>query len=497
MNSLKSICIFCIFCIFCIWRIRHWLGCQQCNLLFGKNLVLLGMRKILAELPLQIDEESGNTQLLRIPQTNRNPPLLKIAFKPINGYMEVEVGLPNKNISAAKAGALNYSSMAYKAISAPAGNYFYPVVEDGSVHLRRVSSIFIFSPLHRLSSAVSEKTVLKKAESREELEHRKRSINFKLKNMEDEEFINMRYEMLGKEQRPSVPDHIKTIINEGSQHGTRHPPKRTMHSKTLTSHAVSPNTTAHQVDVTFAGTSQDTTERDTSFSQEIAIAEVIKQTRIVNFGILSRLCNNPMLVQNALYKMTDRIAGRFILKNSYYEKSLHGMRTRLLDLFGSSEETNVQNTKFLGVEDWLIIELADQKDTRYVLKGFSEEVDFDIAAIESNNQRIITETLSAHMMLSVGDISKIAAIDQDIVSRIVGGPGYLYLANNAYAIDNKAHWFNCILESYSRKKSYELFEIKETLGRNGIEVDEAVLISEIKQYCNQRGQKYFLKLVKS
>lgn len=435
------------------------------------------MKEIVAEYPLVLAEGGPNTALYRFPSKNFKPG--EIRYKPLSGYTEIKMSFPQKNTSALRIKLLNSTHLVYRSIPSPSPNYYHVKVEDGRIALAKIQSFYLFEPMHQYYPVSAHGPVLKKAESREELEHRKKSINYKLRNLDVEEARTMQYEDASAlfRNRILVPGQEGACAGSAAGHSVGDlDASRSKHS---------------------VGDLDTSREKHPVLASDGKIEEVIRNARIANLSDLVAIFGDENAVRNALFKMTEKISGRFILKNIYYEKRLWEHRTDLLDLFrASGGEIPVSAARFLECEAWMVHEIAEQKDARYVLRGFRESTDFDVSAIESRYRQAIRRVLEAHRMLGIKEIGRQTSIDEEIIHRQITGPGYLHLINNAYALDSDSYWFNAVLKAFTAQKSLDIAEIRSHLEPSGVQYDDKAVVQELKHYCNQRGGRYFLKIIK-
>lgn len=437
------------------------------------------MKEVIAEYPLVLSQSPTPVTIYRFPTRQKDFCPVEIKLRPSSGYTEIKLPFPQKNMSALKLKLLNTNSLAFRSIPTHPASYYHATVESERIVLTQVQSLYLFEPMHQYYMVEMQSTALRKAESREELEHRKRSINYKLKNLENEEFVTMDYE-----------DATKIEMRGNSVSGLKGRGSATPGTSTNATQPDGLSKTA-----VAAGQVKSTSNGSKTVCRN-KIENVIKNARIVNASDLINIFGNKMAVNNVLFKMTDRIAGRFILKNAYYEKRLWEPRSTLLNLFRGCGETSISSTRFLGDESWLADEIADRVGTKYVLRGYKESTDFDASAIEDANRRHIRALFEKARMQSQAGISQQTAIDEEIIHRILCGPSYLHLANNSYVLDDSSYWFNPVLKAFAARRSMELSVAQELLCQNEAVYNEEDLVAEMKVYCNQRGGKYFLKIMK-
>lgn len=275
------------------------------------------MKAIAKEYKIIKSNCSNVLHLYRFPVNTKALNLVEIKLKPLSKLVDVLVSLPAKNTSALKVKALNTENLAYRAFPSAAKTLYFTVIEDESIQLFPIQLTYLFQPYHFYYQFDYTQPKLKKAESRDEYEHRLRSINYKLKNIEIETFKTFQFEE------------------------TKFLPKIDTQSAYCKNHLQNQTGT---------------------LANQKKIETVVKRTRIVNMKTLTELCGNENLVKAILFKLTDQVCGRFVLKSAFYEKTLHKMRNQLLQLLCERNAIPVKDVQFLGEERWMIDELADLKD---------------------------------------------------------------------------------------------------------------------------------------
>ncbi|ELA41487.1 uncharacterized protein VICG_01471 [Vittaforma corneae ATCC 50505] len=406
------------------------------------------MREVLKEFPIIKAKCSNALQLYRFPISIRNMNITEVRQKPVSKFVEIKASLPSKNVSALKVKTLNAESLCYRAFPVRSSAFYFVKFDGEKVLLYEIQNIYMFQPFHFYCPFDYSSTKLKKAESREEFEHRMRSINYRLRNVEIEEFT--------------------TLSFEESQ--------------------FSPKLTSISTD-----------EKMPSKTQQLdfkKIEETVKRTRIVNLKTLVQMFSNEQAIKSVLFKMTDPLCGRFILKNRFYEKSLHEVRTKLIQLFKENETVEIKDIRFLGEEKWMVDDIAEIKGSAYCLKGFKEIVEFDSESVRMANLSSIRELLKICRMLSSSQIANELSIDEDTVIELVSNDGFFHLANNAYTLDDDGYVLNDMFNILADKKSFELSELTQILKEKEIDFENNALVEEIKKYCTVRANKFYLRPIK-
>ncbi|KAI4291566.1 hypothetical protein PAPHI01_0840 [Pancytospora philotis] len=437
-------------------------------------------KEIEAEFPLVLAEGQTELALWRLPGQAGSIAPTEILYKPLAGHIELAAPLPNRNVSALRCKMLSVAQLTYKATGTPTTNCYATELVDGRLLLRRIGATYLFSATHPSYGVSAQEVAMKKAESREELEHRKKSINYKLKLLESEEPRQLRFE-------DASHLHKNCLVVEKSEEEKDGEEGRTDKEAAVASTLATSTERMSRMAVSGARA---------EFSPE-RVEEVIRNARIANYADLVAIFGNENAVKNVFYKMTEKIAGRFVLKNAYYEKSLWKRRSALLELFKERDgEVQLSQLQFLGEELWMATELSEQAGDRYVLKGRRESTSFDMKEIEACNRQTIGAAMADGRMLAAEEIAQLTGFDEEVVHRYVNGSEYLHLANNAYVRNDDQHWFHPVLVAFTGRRSLSLAEAGQLLSDSPAEHSEEEIAAALRLYCNQRGGKYFLKILK-
>lgn len=404
------------------------------------------MKQIVKEYPITKVAFSNALQLYRLPISTKSMNIAEVRQKPVSKLVELKVSLPPKNTSILKIKTLNIENLAYRAFPSNIPQLYWASLEDGKIFLYSIQNIYLFQPFHFYSSFEYLSIKLKKAESREELEHRMRSINYRLKNVELEEF--------------------QVLLVENSR----------LFPKLLKDLPMAPLPPI---------------EKPVNLTK---LEETIKRTKIVNFDRLLQLFPEENIVKSALFRMTDMLNGRFILKNQFYERSLHEIRNRLVQLFGENESIEAKNTIFLGEERWMLDELAYFENKVYRLKGHKEVVEFTSSSIKMATLSLIRDLFIQSRILTSSQIGSTLSINENFVLELLSdGDMFFHLANDAYALNDDNYILNEMFRMLVDQKSFELFELTMKLEEKNVVYDIQALVLEIKKYCSVRSGRYYLK----
>lgn len=448
-------------------------------------------KEIVKEFPINLINCSNSLQFYRFPISIKNLNITELRIKPISKFVEIFTKLPTKNVSALKTKMLNSEKLAFRAFPTESPNCFLAKFENDRLFLYKIQNIYLFQPFHFYYSFDYSTTKLKKAESREEYEHRMKSINYKLKNVDLEEFNIKSFEDV-----PFIPKVISDIPDNLSFKN-----KNDINDINDTSNNkdVINKDTNNTTNIINKDTNNTTNNNNYTNINAInkKIENVIKRTRIVNLKTLIEMFQKENAVKTILFKMADQISGRFILKNKFYEKSLHEKRNTIFKLFLNNDSVKVSDFSFLREERWLIDELADIKNGKYYLKGFYEYVNFDNNSIKMANLLLIREILIENRILSISQISTKLGIDEDLVLDILSEQkDFHHLSNNSYSLRDESFILNDMFEILTFKKSFEITELIQKLESKNINFDIEELTNEIKKYCNLRSNRYYLKVPK-
>ncbi|KAM0680956.1 hypothetical protein GINT2_000738 [Glugoides intestinalis] len=410
------------------------------------------MKAIAKEYKIVKSNCSNILHLYRFPVNIKALNLVELKLKPRSNLADVIVSLPVKNTSALKVKALNTENLAYRAFPSTTKTLYFTVIEDETIHLFPFQLTYVFQPHHFYYPFDYVQAKLKKAESRDEYEHRLRSINYKLKSVELEAFKTFQFE-----ETKFIPK-IETQTGYFKNH-----------LKSQTGSVVN----------------------------QRKLETVVKRTRIVNMQTLNELYGNENLIKSTLFKLTDQVCGRFVLKNIFYEKTLHLMRKQLLQLFCEKSTVQIKDVSFLGEERWMVEELADLRDGFYYLKGFKEIIEFDNESIKAANLSNIKDLMKRGQLLTAKQIGMELSIDEDLVIDLLSADTMIFhLSNNSYVLCDNTSILHPMFDILTNRRSFELSELVQALEKKEVEFVESQLIEEIRKYCTHRAGKFYLKVVK-
>jgi len=411
------------------------------------STVTFSQKKIVKEYPMTRVKSTVPIQFYRFPVPLKGLKITSVKLKPISKFVEISLMLPHKNVSALKAKALNTDSFAFRAFPVATHNLSYVSIDGDTATVHEIQNVYLFQPFHFYYPFDYTFTRHKKAESREEFERRLQSINYRLKSVDLEEFTLL----------PVEAGQLSPV------------------TKVSASAAVKK-------------------DNPVNFKK---IEEIVRRARIVNLAPLVDIFHNENAVRSVLYRMTDQLCGRFVLKNKFYEGLLHGIRSQMLGLFRSNMTVRASDLDFLGDEIGLAAEISDMCDGAYVLRGFRENIEFDDTTARMANMQSIRMLLRETPLLSASQIASKLSIDEDVISELISGNvEFFHLSNNTFAVNDPDQPLSWVFSMLVDRKSFVLSELLEKLQSNNIEMDETVLVDEIKKYCTLRSERFYLRTAK-
>lgn len=419
------------------------------------------MKEIVGEYPLCRSEFPGSLSVLRFPVNLKRLVPSKFHYKRTSRLLEAFVPLPSSNISAIRSKSINSDHISYRAVPEELNNFYYAFQRDGKIHLFPLNHLYLLEPHHFYYPVDKMKELTKRAESREELEHRRRSYIYKLRCMDAEEPAILSYE-----------NSTNQILfqSHSLEHSHEHPESRNSNSNTLDSK----------------------THRKLELHKKIS--QTVLKARIVNYSKLLEIYLDSTAVSSVLTKMTISVGGRFILKSQYYEKNIRELREKMIKLFIDYGNVKEDKIRFLKDEKWIINEIANKEQGLYKLKGYRETTTFDAGLIRAKNLEVVKNVLERLGMANPTLIRDETGIDIDIIEEILSGGRFHHLVNGCYVADDGSVLAD-ILKVFESKKMAEIAEIRNIIEEKGhADYNGYEQIGNLlKKYCTKRGEKYYLK----
>ncbi|KAF7682685.1 hypothetical protein TCON_2097 [Astathelohania contejeani] len=406
--------------------------------------------KVAAEYKIQIAKQKLSILSFTTAQNTR---VLKAQYKPTNKILRLESTLPTANISATKQLTMGNHAIRVAVGALPQTLQFIGRIshQDKCVTFYEVERVYHFDTHFSYIEPrkTTEKRVgylYKRSESKEEMEHRRKNWNYLLKKAEQEEYKTMEY-------------------REGSE------------LSTMDIKSISENTNEPIID-------NDEIKKD--------IRESIRRAKVVNIKELVHLFGNEDIVVRILQEMTIQIRGRFILKNLFYEKHLHSIRSALLDAFRESDAISSDNP--LCINKFLVEELAIKEKGKYYLKGYDGGM--VVEDIVPDLKKKVTQILGRYGICSSLRLANELGVDETELDPLLEGPGLIRVSNGSYVLLEGEH-------QDIRKAIIDLLKENKTVRRNevfkcvhdktGKELSLPIFNKIMREFCVSKGSTWIIK----
>lgn len=406
--------------------------------------------KIKKTIPLSL--QTSNLSLYKL--TNTLKPK-SINIKKESKYVEIELFYNKSCISLLKSKKQETKIYAYPY---EVSNYYY--VPSQSEIGYKVNTVYKFNTLFDDDIVDKKEVSFRKIESREEIEHRKRNINFKIRNIENEEIVK------------------NEVVKGKSESGCNY---KICSSSNIINNKIFFN-------------------NNLSSKLQKNIENSIKNKVVVNFKDLIELYKNEEIVKSCLQKLTFYFQGRYILKNSFYDKNLQDIRNGIfkdlsdkgfVEINGFSQikkdgsiKDNILNdtNTFINniTEDYkyCLNELCILKNTTtYVIKGYYES-----QIIDYKNSELLGK-LKQKLIFNLQDIRTFSGLEMDEIIKFINDNNFIKMENNLYMVEyiKEIDGINSILSRSSIKKN----EVNEIIENNGYDRDLFYLLVEV-YFSNKR-----------
>ncbi|EQB60421.1 hypothetical protein NAPIS_ORF02025 [Vairimorpha apis BRL 01] len=326
--------------------------------------------------------------------------------------------------------------------------------------MRILNTVYKFNTLFDDDIVDKKEVSFRKIESREEIEHRKRNINFKIRNIENEEIVK------------------NEVVKGKSESGCNY---KICSSSNIINNKIFFN-------------------NNLSSKLQKNIENSIKNKVVVNFKDLIELYKNEEIVKSCLQKLTFYFQGRYILKNSFYDKNLQDIRNGIfkdlsdkgfVEINGFSQikkdgsiKDNILNdtNTFINniTEDYkyCLNELCILKNTTtYVIKGYYES-----QIIDYKNSELLGK-LKQNLIFNLQDIRTFSGLEMDEIIKFINDNNFIEMENNLFMVEyiKEIDGINSILSRSSIKKN----EVNEIIENNGYDRDLFYLLVEV-YFSNKR-----------
>lgn len=224
----------------------------------------------------------------------------------------------------------------------------------------------------------------------------------------------------------------------------------------------------------------------------------IKDCRILTPKKLKRF-DNVQEALKILEEMCIYVNGRYVLKNTFYEKKLHAKRDRLIGILKNNDVVDANEIKFLKDDIFLADELLHCcGNGRYRLKHVPEplltaaqpvKIDID-DDLHKNKVRFL---LKKHMIITVPELCTLSGFDEVFVKTCC--QSFFKVNENTFAfVDDELRELRIFILKMLKECSLKKNEIAlRYTDQYGSEVNQSVLQKILKDYCNNKGGKWFLR----
>ncbi|ADM11490.1 uncharacterized protein Eint_050410 [Encephalitozoon intestinalis ATCC 50506] len=402
--------------------------------------------KIVAEYDIRLSKETEPIAFYKLPCTERNLRIQTVRWKRQFKYLEMDMKLPKpgrrmRRTEERKTNIITYESYGFT----PSSIQWYGKIDHlkKTIILRQIECIHLFNPKFGSSEIEKDRQEadgyqFKRAETREEKEHRRKNINFYIKKMNLEEFVTMEYSRKEMSQECSNSHDLSAVEDD-----------------------VKPG---------------------------MKIRSSIINAKVVNFSELALLYKDQNAIKAALSRYTNFINGRYILSNMFYEKSLHCIRDGILELFKGRERVLCKDVYLLAGEEKFLVEELCRRDGKYfLLRGFSEDTNKCDDGSIGQEIRFIVEK---HKPCSIEVIQEEMLLDPDAIKRNLPGD-VAVLANGMLAVCKGDDKRKRIIEMLVEKKSWKKSEVLRIAQNESGGIED--FFSVFGEYCELRGNVWSIK----
>lgn len=219
------------------------------------------------------------------------------------------------------------------------------------------------------------------------------------------------------------------------------------------------------------------------------IRDCIKKAKIVNYKIISEIFPSAQNIIEILSEMCIKLNGRFILKNKFYVENLRKTRDKIFKEFICNDIS--VHKPISEEEEFLLSEICFFKNNEYHLKGFFEDVELVSSTID------IRKLIYENGIISVKKLKELTELGDDVYSYLEEHKDIIKLQNNNYVIkhnmdenDPRNIVIN-LLRTQNNLKRNEVFTA--VLEKTGKELNIFVYNKIMKEFCNAKGNNWILK----
>ncbi|KAM0677167.1 hypothetical protein BDAP_000468 [Binucleata daphniae] len=320
-------------------------------------------------------------------------------------------------------------------------------------HIEKKIFLYDIDGIFRFENFSERKVTMQNMKSltRDELDYKKRNVNYMLRKIDFEDCQELKYK--------------KGDVNE-----------------------LKKNVETKEIENTTVNVNNNIKER---------IKTAIFRARIVNYKVLLDIFENESVsIQEVLLEMCIKLKGRFVLKNKYYDKIHRKMRQKILNkIEASKSEMYDYNIMFDKGDLFVVNEICEKKNGFYCLKGFYENISICEQKIEINE--IFNEIFNDFGIVSIKRICKELEKDAEDVEKIVEqNKNIVKLKNKTYVMrgSENQEFRNIIIDVFTEnvtiKKNELLRIIKEKTGK---EMNVFLFGKILKEFATYKANTYYLK----
>lgn len=220
------------------------------------------------------------------------------------------------------------------------------------------------------------------------------------------------------------------------------------------------------------------------------IRRCIKEAKIVNYKVLTEIFPTINNIVEIMSEMCFNLHGRYVLKNKYYAGSLKRSREAILKQFTSS--SIVFARALTKDEQFLLSEICNFSDNVYHLKGFAEDIQLQSSNVD------IKKLIITHGIINMDKLKEMTELDsEDILAYMAEHSDIVKLQNNCYVIrhsDNIDDPRNIVIDLLMTRNNVKRNDIfTAVLDKTGKELNIFVYNKIMKEFCTAKGNNWTIK----
>ncbi|KAG0433309.1 hypothetical protein DMUE_5424 [Dictyocoela muelleri] len=237
-------------------------------------------------------------------------------------------------------------------------------------------------------------------------------------------------------------------------------------------------------------------EKINYFYTRKSIKDFIKNSRIVTISRLQRFINQNE-IQEVLDEMCFYLNGRYILMNNFYEKKLHSKRDKLFEIIKRKGIVKKNEINFLGEDSFLAYELMNCDENGNFRLKYDDEVEIKSVSLVKNIDDLgggkIKILLKKHLIITVWELCELTNLTENVVRRYC--ESFFKVNENTFAyVDDELKELRVFILQLLKGCSLKKPDIAEKyVEKYGIDINQSLLQKVLKDYCNNKGGKWFLR----